>query len=354
MASISPRMTKSGEKRYIVRYRLGGRTYPVVHGGSFRTRREAMARRDFIAGEIAAGRNPKIALKAMLNPPATVKIETLEELGRRYLTSRIDLDEKTERAHKSVLEKLNTWGGDRDPHTLTFMDCQEFVGVLTESLQAASVRKYFNVVKLVLDFAGAEPNPARDKRVKLPAIVKEEVQPPSDKEFLAILDRLPSKWVLMFVTMEQTAMAIGEAVSLTWGDVDVERRKFRLRYANVKGGISSRARMIQVPDWVMEAIEATCPLEDRVPERKVFQGVNEDKARRAMRNACTLAGIPHFSPHDLRHRRLTRWHHDHVPVKVLAERAGHSSVMQTLETYSHTLDPGEVAVEELQARVVKT
>ena len=29
----------------------------------------------------------------------------------------------------------------------------------------------------------------------------------------------------------------------------------------------------------MEAIEETCPLEDRVPERKVFQGITEDSAR---------------------------------------------------------------------------
>lgn len=61
------------------------------------------------------------------------------------------------------------------------------------------------------------------------------------------------------------------------------------------------------------------------------------------------AGIPNFSPHDLRHRRVTIWHHEGIPARVLAERAGHSKASMTLDTYSHVLDPGKVPDEELQA-----
>ena len=55
---IVTRETKSGARRFVVRYRLGGRAWPVQHGGSFSTMREARACRDLIAGELAAGRNP--------------------------------------------------------------------------------------------------------------------------------------------------------------------------------------------------------------------------------------------------------------------------------------------------------
>jgi hypothetical protein len=48
-ASITVRATKTG-RRFVVRYRLGGRAYPIEHGGSFRTMKEARARRDLIAG----------------------------------------------------------------------------------------------------------------------------------------------------------------------------------------------------------------------------------------------------------------------------------------------------------------
>jgi hypothetical protein len=33
--------------------------------------------------------------------------------------------------------------------------------------------------KLLLDYCGCDPNPARDKRVKLPRQVTEEVSPPT-------------------------------------------------------------------------------------------------------------------------------------------------------------------------------
>jgi hypothetical protein len=62
--NITRRHTSSGP-RYVVRYRLGGRAYPIVHGGSFPREREAKTRRDLIAGELAAGRNPADVLRAL-------------------------------------------------------------------------------------------------------------------------------------------------------------------------------------------------------------------------------------------------------------------------------------------------
>jgi integrase len=219
------------------------------------------------------------------------------------------------------------------------------------SLSPQSVQRGAGRRHLLLDFAGVDPNPARDKRVKLPKNVREEASSPTAKQYLAILDNVPKRWLLPFITQEQCAMHIGEIASLAWGDVDVAERMFRLRYANVKGAIPSRARNVQVPDWVMEAIEATCPLEDRTAERRVFAGLEERTARKAMAIACKNAGIPHFSPKALRHRRASIWHHDGVVARVLGERLGHSTPTETLNTYSHTLDPGDVAAAEIQARL---
>ena len=59
----------SGGRRFAVRYRLGGRAWPIQHGGSFPTLKEARARRDLVAGELAAGRNPADLLAAMVQRP---------------------------------------------------------------------------------------------------------------------------------------------------------------------------------------------------------------------------------------------------------------------------------------------
>jgi integrase len=77
---------------------------------------------------------------------------------------------------------------------------------------------------------------------------------------------------LALIVLEQCAMAIGETCKLAWGDVDVAESKFRLRRSTVKGQIGARARWVQVPRWLMDAIEDTCPLEDRTADRPVFGG----------------------------------------------------------------------------------
>jgi integrase len=342
-ASITVRRTKAGTS-YAVRYRLGGRAYPIVHGGSFRTLREARIRRDLIAGELAAGRNPADALRVMLETPAR---RTLAEWAEQYRRSRIDLADETTKSLGSHLRRILPVFGEREPEAISWADVQEWVATMAVELKPGSVSKYVTTLRQLLDFAGVDPNPARDKRVKLPALVVEEPQPPTAKQFLAMLDAVPSRWVLPLITIEQTAMAVGETAAIAWGDVDLAECRFRLRRRTVKGAIGSRARWVQVPEWLMEEIAATCPLEDRTADRRVFPGFTPDAAKNAMARACKDAGIPHFHPHDLRHRRITIWHHDGVPARVLAERAGHSRPSMSLDVYSHALPPGEAATDEL-------
>lgn len=82
----------------------------------------------------------------------------------------------------------------------------------------------------------------------------------------------------------------------------------------------------------------------------MFPRVGDSGARAARSTACKLAGIPHFTPKDLRHRRATIWHHGGVVAKVLAERLGHSKTA-TQDIYTHVIDPGEVEPGELRSRV---
>lgn len=58
---IVTRATKDGGKRYLVRYRLGGRESVQRYAGSFRTRAEALERRRWLDGELAAMRVPDLS-----------------------------------------------------------------------------------------------------------------------------------------------------------------------------------------------------------------------------------------------------------------------------------------------------
>ena len=166
----------------------------------------------------------------------------------------------------------------------------------------------------------------------------------SSNHFLAIIEKLLPKWRLFFITIEQGGLRISEAAALRWGDVDVAGGRLRLPRSATK---TNTSRWVQLPTWLVEAIEDMCPLEDRVQERKVFQGLQVGAARQAMTRACRLAQIPHYTPHDLRHRRLTLWHQSGVPARELAERAGHSKPSMSLDVYTHVMPVAEVSSEHL-------
>ena len=109
--------------------------------------------------------------------------------------------------------------------------------------------------------------------------------------------------------MEQGALRLGEAVGLRWGDVDRAGLRLRLPKSATK---RDRARWVYLPEWLIAALEDLCPLEDRTPERRVFQGITEASAYQTMLRACRTAGVPHYHPHDLRRRRITVWHQSGV------------------------------------------
>ena len=334
--TITTRRRKDGP-RYVVRYRLGGRAYPIVHAGAFKTLKDAKARRDLVAGEIAHGRNPaELLVQARTTTQSFVSFETW---GERFVASRIDVAENTRKMYRSHLRKIGETFGDRDPHSITTANVAEWVAGQAEERKPGTVAQYLDCFKLVLDYIGLEPNPARDPKVKLPKRVTEEANPPSDEHFLAIVEKLLPRWRLFFITVEQGGLRIGEAVALRWGDVDMAGERLRLPRSATK---TNTPRWVQLPTWLMEAIEDTCPLEDRVPDRRVFQGLNISSARQAMTRACRLAMIPHYSPHDLRHRRLTLWHQSGVPARELAERAGHSKPSMSLDVYTHVMPVAEV------------
>jgi integrase len=244
-----------------------------------------------VAGELAAGRNPAETLRALLNPPAPVKVRTLTDWGPLYVASRHDV--QNVRAMQGHLKRVTKWGGERNPDGLTVADCQEFLASLVADMKPDSIKRYWGTFRLLLDFAGVEPNPARDKRIKLPSVVINEPTPPTAKQVLAILDNIADKpKILPLVVMEQIAIEPGVVASLEWGDVDVAENRFRLKRRNVKGNTSVRARSPQVPGWLMDVIEDTCPLEDRTAERRVFPGAHRGRATERGCQGVQVGGHP--------------------------------------------------------------
>jgi integrase len=327
-ASITVRTTKAG-KRYTVRYRLGGRAYPVEHGGSFQTMREARIRRDLVAGELAAGRNPRILLDTLAAAPTPAR--TFDSVADEYRTSRIDLAPETTKRLAFHLNALRPFFGEMAPATITPADVQAWIASTT--LKPSSIRRYMDTLRAVLDYAGVDPNPARSRHVRLPREDKAVLEPPSAAHVEAIVEACKPRWRLAVRTLVETGMRVGELHDLEWRDVDQAGSRFRIR----SGKTRAARRWVGVPEPLMGDIVAETPPDDRTGERRVFPGATPMAIHKVVVRACERAGIPRFHPHDLRHRYASVQIARGVPVPNLAAQLGHAKNSITLDTYSHVL-----------------
>jgi integrase len=325
-AWIAKRKTNDGGKRYRVMFRVGGRESSPRYAGSFRTEREAKARRDFVAGELAALRVPDLRLLAPEPAP------TLAAVAERWRTSRVDVATGTAATHRVNLNRIVDVLGERRIDEIRAEDVAEFVVGLSK-LRRESVRKTVSTLAQVFDFHGVVPNPARDKRVRLPQQDRAEVSPPDAAHVAAVYRLVPRVYRLPLVVLEASGMRVGELESLTWGDVDEQEGRWRVSQAKAK---TKAARWVPVPELVFEAVVETVPREDRDMGAQVFPGFGADRFRTAITRACKAAGVPTFSPHDLRHRRATLWHLQGVPAVKAASWLGHSA-QEHLRTYAHVV-----------------
>jgi integrase len=328
---IRTRPTRDGGKRYRVEFRLGGREARIRYGGSFVTKREATIRAGWIAGELAALRVPDLSVVT-----ETYAAPTLRDAAKRWQESRVDVAENTRLQHRSAVRMLLPVLGERRVDTITAADVAELVGALTAKGKAReTVRKSVLALGMILDHEGIAPNPARDKvKVRLPRQERAEIVPPTAEHVLAVHEVLPPRYRLPLLVLDATGMRLGELECLTWGDLDESRQRWRVSQTVSKTG---RARWVGVTPVVFEAVLQLVPREDRVPERRVFQGFGGDRFRTALTRACTAAGVPAFSPHDLRHRRISLLHLGGVPWARIGEHVGQRNLAVTANTYSHVL-----------------
>jgi len=318
--------------RYRVEFRVGGRESPARYAGSFRTMRDAAARKAWVTGELAAMRVPDLALLA-----APVPALPLREVARSWQDSRVDVRESTRVQHRTALGRVLPLLGDRAIDSLAPADVAALVVELVARGKAReSVRKSVTALAMVLDFAGVTPNPARDRvQVKLPLEEPEELETPSADQVEAVGWLLPLPYLLGLLTLDATGARVGELEAARISDLDESRRAWLVRKAVSK---TRRPRWVELPADLFAAVVDRLPArEDRQSEAPLFTGVTADRLRMAIGRACRDAGVPHFSPHALRHRRISLLHRDGRSWAEIGELVGQRSRLVTADTYTHAM-----------------
>lgn len=341
--------------RFRVMYRTGGRESAPRYAGSFATKREALTRKAWVAGELAAMRVPD--LSRLAEPE---RAPTFRESARLWQSSRTDVRGSTVVQHTTALNRAHRFLGDLARDAIKWTDIQKMVDELAgEGLARESIRKSKTAVAMVLDHYGITPNPARDRRVRLPLEEPNEIEPPIADHVEAVAWLLPVDHMLAVLVLDATGCRIGELVAAKVGDLDESRQAWLVRARVSK---TRRARWVQLPHDLYRVVVGRLPArEDRDLEAPLFpipgRGVMSasgaaDRLRMAIGRACRNAGIPDWAPHDLRHRRISLLHHDGMTWAEIGALVGQRNLSVTADRYTHAMvDYREIDRAKLLGRV---
>jgi integrase len=329
---IRTRKTKAGSARHVVEFRVGGRDSRVQHAGSFRTKRLATIRAGWLEGELAAKRVPSLAAE-----PDASSAATLRQAAERWQASRVDVAEATTVQHRTALNRALPTLGNRNVDAIIPADVADLVARLADDGKAReSIRKTLTALAMVFDHAGVQPNPARDRvAVKLPRAEPEEPNPPTAAQVEAVYRLTPSKHRLPLLFLDWSGARVSAIDRTLVGDYDEQRRRVRLRAATTK---TRKALWVELHPVLAEALEAELgPREDRDTAARLFPDSAADALRTAIAKACKAAGVPLWSPHDLRHRRVSLLHLRGMPWARIGEFVGQRNLSVTADTYTHVL-----------------
>jgi integrase len=322
---------------YSVKYRRGGAAYAQEHAGSFRTLREAKAREQLVASWLAAGQDPKLMLLRLSRPRMLFRDaweqykESLKDVSASYLGN-------IDNAEDVTLKVLGT----RDPFTMTKDDGMDLVNALVKKgLAPGTIRTYYGPARRVLDFLEIDPNPLASKHVRFPRDVREEVTPMSGKTelepMLAAMEKTNASKALVFAAtlMEAAGLRLGDAKKAQYGDVDFYEGRLRISAAR---GKSKASRWVPVPRELMDVLVERKDGDSR--ERLLLPELSRHDLNGAMTRACQRAGIRHFHPHDLRHRRISLWMAQGYDPALIKSWVGHADLTTTMNVYTHVVvDP---------------
>lgn len=232
-------------------------------------------------------------------------------------------------------------------------DVKRYAAHLAErGLRGASIRRTLAPVGALLATAFEEgvirSNPATGLRIaqRIDDEQAERVKALSEDELRDLLSELPREWRLFFEFLAHTGLRIGEAVALTWADVDFGKRRVHVRRRLYRGRLDvpkSRYGRRAVPlsaglARALWRLRGTCV--DGAPVFETLTGRHIEPSNlmsRILKPAARRAGVPWAGFHTFRHTCATMLFRHGLNAKQVQMWLGHHSPAFTLDAYVHLL-----------------
>jgi len=198
-------------------------------------------------------------------------------------------------------------------------------------------------------------------------------------------DRLEAAFLLLL----SYGLRRGELLGLAWADLDPRRRTLEVRQAvrrrksarddegTYLGGVSNRVelaelktrrsrRVLYLTEEVLEALDAHARRQELeraeagdlwVETGLIFTSlvgtpIDPDNFAKAFVRLCKRAGLGHWHPHEARHSAASVMLAQGVPLEVVSEVLGHSSIYITKDVYGHLAEGAKRQAAERMAEVL--
>lgn len=326
----------------------------------------------FAANKAVAKRELQKLLGAEQGPILSLqeRSQTVEKFARAWLAMKEStVAPVTYRGYRSLVNRHIV------PHFgrlhLTAVDtrhCEEFVNYLTrKKLSARTIKAAVVALRDMFKHAvrhryipnnpASETKTPRDRREKgRKAYTEEQV-----KHFLATAEARGDKFLTLWRVMFASGLRLQEVLALRVEDVvgdtvSVSRALSQVAPGRWKEAATKTAgsrRTVRLPADVAATLRlylsangfTTGPLFRSARTRTFYSPY---VVRRCWNDALKRAGLPHMGLHAARHTHATLLLQKKVPLKVVQERLGHSSITMTANIYSHVLpEMSEAVVEAL-------
>lgn len=342
MATVEAYETSAG-RRYLVRYRKPNRKQTMKRG--FGTKRDAER---FLAGvEVSKDRGEYI-------DPSYAKA-TVAELSAPWLSRQTHLKPSSLRPLESALRVhvLPRWA-DYRVNEIVFTDVQTWVSQLSEGKSATTVIRAFGVLTAILEDA------VRDRRmlsnpcngVKTPRKTRRQHTYLTHAQ-VHLLAKESKEAAPIILMLAYCGIRWGELTGLRVRDVDLLRRRLSIEQNAVEVGSDiivgtpkgGERRSVPFPALLDEAIRDAC--RDKLPDALLFPASDGQHLKRTRTDARSggwfagavrRSGVPHLTPHDLRHTAASLAVAAGANVKAVQRMLGHKSAAMTLDVYADLFD----------------
>lgn len=245
---------------------------------------------------------------------------------------------------------LPYFGNEESVDEITVKQCQSYVATrIRQGAAPSTVDREIGILKIMLSFALTNHNCSENVALKVrsPQPRPTNTRSLEPEEVVRLLQEIPGNYRLFFALLVMTGLRVGEAIALTWEDIDFKNLKINVNKTVYKQKIQlpktkKSIRRVDMPPALAIALAREKAKRQASENELVFMTTTgsyfdyHNVSHRVFNPAVERAKLGHVRIHDLRHTYASLLLDQGASLEYIQEMLGHESLATTIR-YLHLL-----------------